>query len=795
MVFTDGTWKYFSLLPHRVRAALAEAQAFVPFAYEEESFFKAYEALGQRWTKRRSQREVAKSLGLARDRFKELERRFVAYGTVGLLRELPQVEVAPQLERLAVLVKSARAHESASLALRLAKALDLPGASLPVVRQIQRSYGYGQNLDEKDVAHFSALQHLLDSVSRHLHQPCGYERPRGAKGFFDFDHDSFQQRVELFRTLSTCRKRRQLRPLLRQFGIHPNRFYTLRDRYLAYGIWGLVDLVQTTKQGQKISPELELQILEERLMDPSLSTTKMIEKLQLKCSKALVQKVYRRWSLSSFKRPVRLRGILSEAIPQHLERLPEPVECSAKTRFPDLIETANLKVNHGFERLVGCLARRPVLVSNPGAILLAPFLDQLGVVEALHTYGPPSFRSSQITNTLIVNILRILAGFPTIHALTENSDRSVAVGAGLSLNPASTRFYDSLDELRFEHLQRLRNDVACRARELGLLEGKVIAVDYHCDPSDSRYPQDKSLSKAPDKNGDLVYAHRPQILWDSLHNTLVNIAYCEGRSRAPSALYRFCEENLFQLIDPSVLTEIYADSEYTGERQLVYLMIRADADVTMCLKQNAKIRRWRDETIREGNWVSYGKEYRIASRDFVLPETGKSLRFVVKQSLDTHEVRCFGSTRTDYSPRKILDSYHLRWPVETGLKDLVENYFLDHPPGTSPEKVEAHYYCVMVARLTVDYFRSVFAAPQWRTPEEWQCVLSTMRTCLLSNQNCQLSLDDDGEFLLTYLDGDTKGLKARLAKMLEQRRTAGLNKVSWWGERAARVQVKNQYDF
>ena len=29
-------------------------------------------------------------------------------------------------------------------------------------------------------------------------------------------------------------------------------------------------------------------------------------------------------------------------------------------------------------------------------------------------------------------------------------------------------------------------------------------------------------------------------------------------------------------------------------------------------------------------------------------ETGKSLRFVVKQSLDTHEVRCFGSTRTDY---------------------------------------------------------------------------------------------------------------------------------------------------
>jgi len=47
-------------------------------------------------------------------------------------------------------------------------------------------------------------------------------------------------------------------------------------------------------------------------------------------------------------------------------------------------------------------------------------------------------------------------------------------------------------------------------------------------------------------------------------NTIINIAYCEGRSRAPSALYRFCEENLFKIIVPDVIAEIYADSEYTG---------------------------------------------------------------------------------------------------------------------------------------------------------------------------------------------------------------------------------------
>ena len=55
------------------------------------------------------------------------------------------------------------------------------------------------------------------------------------------------------------------------------------------------------------------------------------------------------------------------------------------------------------------------------------------------------------------------------------------------------------------------------------------------------------------------------------------------------------------------------------------------------------------------------------------------------------------------TPVTILNSYHIRWPVETGIKDLTENYFLYRPTGTSPEKVEAHYYCVMLARMTIDY--------------------------------------------------------------------------------------------
>jgi len=65
----------------------------------------------------------------------------------------------------------------------------------------------------------------------------------------------------------------------------------------------------------------------------------------------------------------------------------------------------------------------------------------------------------------------------------------------------------------------------------------------------------------------------------------------------------------------------------------------------MCLKQNPKIKKWKEQTIKGDQWEDYGKEYRISSQDFILPETGKQFRFVVKQNKETDVTRCFGSTQ------------------------------------------------------------------------------------------------------------------------------------------------------
>jgi hypothetical protein len=211
------------------------------------------------------------------------------------------------------LIKSCRPHENASLALKLADALEISGASLEIIRQIQRCYGYGHRLDNNDIHYFSGLQHILSSITHHMRKKTViHDKTERVKSFYNFDHDPLQQRIELFKTLSEITKKRQIRPVLRRFGIHPNRYYVLKDRYMMYGIWGLVDLFQISKRGEKISPELELQIIEERLMDPSLSTTRMIKKLKLQCSKANVQKIYTKWKLSRFKKPILIRGVVTQ---------------------------------------------------------------------------------------------------------------------------------------------------------------------------------------------------------------------------------------------------------------------------------------------------------------------------------------------------------------------------------------------------------------------------------------------------------------------------------------------------
>lgn len=82
------------------------------------------------WVKRRSQRQVAESLNVSRKTLRQWEKNFVDYGALGLLPELSYLQIESDLERIIILIKSCLPHERSNLALRLAEALEIPGASL-----------------------------------------------------------------------------------------------------------------------------------------------------------------------------------------------------------------------------------------------------------------------------------------------------------------------------------------------------------------------------------------------------------------------------------------------------------------------------------------------------------------------------------------------------------------------------------------------------------------------------------------------------------------------------------------
>ncbi len=55
-------------------------------------------------------------------------------------------------------------------------------------------------------------------------------------------------------------------------------------------------------------------------------------------------------------------------------------------------------------------------------------------------------------------------------------------------------------------------------------------------------------------------------------------------------------------------------------------------------------------------------------------------------------------------------------------------------------------------------------------------------------------LNESGDFQLTYLDGDPLGIKTNLMKMLDKRKTSGLNSASWWGGRGIAIKIEDRFD-
>ena len=189
MVPTEKTLKYFGTIPHRVRSAFAGTNSPVGFEYDEEPFFKRYEALRRIWTKRESQRSVAEWCNTGRQTIKKMGK--------GLCRIRGPWGFSPIFR----LSKSICGSKSSPFSSKKRVPTNGPTAYCgwpklytypePVsirFEPLKRSRGYGQRMGADDIEYFKGLQHIFESVSKTKGaRPLFNARPRNRpKTFFKF---------------------------------------------------------------------------------------------------------------------------------------------------------------------------------------------------------------------------------------------------------------------------------------------------------------------------------------------------------------------------------------------------------------------------------------------------------------------------------------------------------------------------------------------------------------------------------------------------------------------------------
>jgi hypothetical protein len=114
----------------------------------------------------------------------------------------------------------------------------------------------------------------------------------------------------------------------------------------------------------------------------------------------------------------------------------------------------------------------------------------------------------------------------------------------------------------------------------------------------------------------------------------------------------------------------------------------------------------------------------------------------------------------------VLEEYRIRWRIETGIKDLVENYFFDGVPGTDPHRIDIHYFIVTLTRMLYEMFCKDYEYAM--NPDKSQKTLDRMRPEFLTGTNATLSRLGDQLIIIWndfYPEKQHEALKALFNKL------------------------------
>ncbi len=794
MIISNAGRTYFELLESKISQAMARSGSRTPYFLEDDPVISSYELIREVWFAGSPIKTACIRNDFSRSQYYEKEDRFVKYGLVGLFPDIKTLPISEDLERLVIMVSKARPKLSQQSIMRIAEAVPVTkdAANIEAVSQILASHGRSMSNRPADIEFWSRIQRTLSQLNR-IKMSSIKGRDKKARGItFFHDNDPYHKRLEFLREIfynpSLGIKEFGLR-----FGISPTSYYRLIKDYRVFGPWAVIPGNLPGKEA--MASETELDIILKKLSHPKWSAQQIVEFLKLRFSRYAVNRVFSRWGLSDRNRaPVALDHYCASE--SSVEEPFVPIK-AAYHLYSEASLLESRRINRHFELLCQKMNIHAFYLCDPGPLILAQFVNDLGIVQAMESYGPARLRGRDLSNLALLNVFRILGGYRRINHLSDNRDRSVALASGLGMFGSRSRYYEDTLEFKFDQIHSLRCDLIRRAKDLGLIEGKKIAFDFHFKKFFGDHSKEKGLGKGPDKAGNLVPGFRPHVTWDLVANTILSMNYYHGGVRASGILEQYCEEQIFPLFDPRAIEEIYMDSEYTKEASLQYFKQDRcpNGDVFICLRKNKQIKKLIAPALEKSEgWEKHDEHDEINVIDVTLPKTGLPLRIVILRDLETGKsIRCFGSTNINLAPADMLQKYRYRWLIENGLKDLVYSYFLDEIYGHDPQKVEFEFYCAMIAKLTYEYFLKELGGEHYRHQDGNKTTLQRMRNLLLEKRNFTLEQDSNNNFVLTFLDSSGNDLENQVASMLAKRMEHGKNKVLWWNNRGLILKFKNQY--
>jgi hypothetical protein len=326
------------------------------------------------------------------------------------------------------------------------------------------------------------------------------------------------------------------------------------------------------------------------------------------------------------------------------------------------------------------------------------YLEELGifpVLQAMGLTGGGEEKGYSWFDLLLLDIARTFYGIASYSKACEHQELSLALFSHLLALPCNDSFLNGLASVSEEQIRVLRRWLVKRGKELGILEGKRVAMDFHQIDRDVRIAELRNFGKGPSPKKKLCYnGFRPHIAWDLETGCLMVAEFRKSSARGTSTIQRFTNDYLMP--DFHDLFEcVYIDSEYTGKDVWEFIMEPngMNAHLTACLKQNPFVKRARDAFLnghaqRDDFWKYYDDEHVYADGTFPLvwPESTDTseqsehaltpfrLNCVVKKNLKTGSYRCFGSSRSIESPLALLDDYSssstVRFRISRPVKGL-----------------------------------------------------------------------------------------------------------------------------